>query len=34
VQAREHPFVVLARREGTGALYAARSVLLKVAAAP
>jgi hypothetical protein len=32
VQPREHPFVVLARREGTGALYAAPSVLLKVGA--
>ena len=30
VQAQEHPFVVLARREGKGTEHAANSVLLKV----
>jgi len=34
VQPREHPFVVLARREGTNAVHAAPSVLLKVSKAP
>jgi WD40 repeat protein len=34
VEATTHPFVVLARRESTGAEYAARSVLLKIAKPP
>ena len=31
VQAQDHPFVVLAKREGKGTEHAAKSVLLKIA---